>query len=294
MTISYRIILIFLGLTACLYPLGLWLLVRLQTASPLMFSVGLAAIGACLICRRSPRSLGWGWGSWKYHWISYLIPLAYCSIAYVAIWWLGLGNWYDQSFIDALRSGYQVDNWTDGAIIAFRFAVTATVSFALILPGVLGEEIGWRGLLVPELSKSLSFSQVCLISGIIWAVWHWPLMLLGFYKNPEVSIGYQMTCFSLCIVSMSVVMTYIRYQTGSLWPAVILHMSHNAFLQKFFTPITESTSNSAWFVDEFGIALPLMAGIIAVIFWRKGVQKFDRPKKQPDHTDRQIPQYSPR
>ncbi len=278
MTSSYRIVLIFLGLTVCLYPLGLWLLVRLQSASPLMLTVGLAAIGACLICRRSLGSLGWGWGSWKYQWVSYLIPLAYCSIAYAVIWGLGLGNWYDQSFVEALRSGYQVEQWTDGAIIAFRFAVTATVSFALLLPGVFGEEMGWRGLLAPELSKSLSFSQVSLISGLIWAVWHWPVMLLGFYNNPEVPIGYQVMFFSLCILSMSVVMTYIRYQTSSLWPAVVFHMSHNAFLQKFFTPITGSTSSSAWFVDEFGAVLPLVVGIIAVFFWRRGVCKFDGSK----------------
>jgi hypothetical protein len=37
--------------------------------------------------------------------------------------------------------------------------------------------------------------------------------------------------------------------------------------------VTESTSNSEWFVDEFGIALPLVAGIVAIGFWRKGVQK---------------------
>lgn len=138
--------------------------------------------------------------------------------------------------------------------------------------------MGWRGLLAPELSKSLSFSQVSLISGLIWAVWHWPVMLLGFYNNPEVPIGYQVMFFSLCILSMSVVMTYIRYQTSSLWPAVVFHMSHNAFLQKFFTPITGSTSSSAWFVDEFGAVLPLVVGIIAVFFWRKGARKFDGSK----------------
>lgn len=269
---SYRLVFIFLGLTVCLYPLGLWLLVKLQSASSLMFTVGLAAIGACLICRRSLGSLGWG--SWKYQWLSYLIPLAYSLIAYVAIWGIGLGNWYDQSFVEALRGGYQVEHWSDGAIIAFRFAITATVSFALLLPGVIGEEMGWRGLLVPELSKRLSFSKVCLISGLIWAVWHWPIMFLGFYSNSEVPMGYQVAFFSLSIFSMSVVMTYIRYQTNSLWPAVVFHMSHNVFLQKFFTPITGSTSNTAWFVDEFGLVLPLVIGVIAVIFWRKGTRKF--------------------
>lgn len=150
------------------------------------------------------------------------------------------------------------------------------MSFVLLLPAVVGEEMGWRGVLVPALSKSLSFSQVSLISGLVWAAWHWPPMFLGFYGNPEVPIVYQLVFFTTCIVSMSVVMTYMRYQTNSLWPAVVFHMSHNAFLQKFFTPVTESNSNSAWFVDEFGIALPLVTGLVALVFWRKGVRQFGR------------------
>jgi membrane protease YdiL (CAAX protease family) len=36
----------------------------------------------------------------------------------------------------------------------------------------LGEEIGWRGFLVPTLHERLKFAAVCLISGIIWATWH--------------------------------------------------------------------------------------------------------------------------
>jgi uncharacterized protein len=38
-----------------------------------------------------------------------------------------------------------------------------------------GEEIGWRGFLVPELAKILPFSGVALVSGLIWASWHYPI-----------------------------------------------------------------------------------------------------------------------
>ncbi len=38
-----------------------------------------------------------------------------------------------------------------------------------------GEEIGWRGFLVPELAKGLPFTAVALVSGIIWAAWHYPI-----------------------------------------------------------------------------------------------------------------------
>lgn len=272
MSSAYRLAFVFLGLVALLYPLGIWLLFRMQSASPLMLTVGLAAVGACLICQQNLRSLGWSWGRWKYQWASYVIPLLYCSVAYFAIWGLGLGTWYDQGFVAELRTGYRLEQWPDAAIIAFEFLVTATLSFVLILPGVLGEEMGWRGVLVPALSKSLSFTQVCLFSGVVWAVWHWPIIIMGIYGSAELPIGYSLTVFTACIVSMSFIMTYIRYRTNSLWPAVVFHMSHNAFLQKFFTPLTEPTASSIWYIDEFGIAVPLVVAIIALVFWRKGRQ----------------------
>ena len=42
-----------------------------------------------------------------------------------------------------------------------------------------GEEIGWRGLLVPELVKVTSFTKTALIIGIVWAAWHIPGIFLA-------------------------------------------------------------------------------------------------------------------
>ncbi len=274
----WRISAVFLLLLACLYPVGLWLLLRYQSASPLMLTVGLAAVLACLACGRDLRALGWQWGDWKYQFLSYLIPLSYVAAAYIAIWALGLGGWYDSSFVEEIRSGYLLDGWSDTAIIALHFVLTGTVSMVLLLPAVLGEEIGWRGLLVPALAEKLSFTSVALISGLLWSIWHWPLMFLGYYGNAESPLSFQLVMFSLCLVSMSFVITSIRYKTASLWPAVVFHMSHNAFLQKFYTPLTEAGSSTHWYADEFGIAVPLAATVFAVIYWRKGVGEFDRDR----------------
>ncbi len=273
----WRIIAVFLALVVCFYPAGIWLLLRTQSASALMLTVGAATVGACLLCRRELGSLGWHWGDWRQQYHSYLIPLAYVSVAYAGIWTLGAGNWYDPGFVEALRSGYMLESWSDDAIIALRFILTATLSVVLLLPGVLGEEMGWRGLLVPALSQRLSFTQVALVSGLLWSMWHWPLMFLGFYGNAETPLPYQLACFTVCIVSMSFVMTYIRYKTDSLWPAVVFHMSHNAFLQKFFTPITAETANTPWYADEFGLAVPLAASVFALIYWRRGQREFAAP-----------------
>ena len=53
------------------------------------------------------------------------------------------------------------------------------------------------------------------------------------------------------------------------WTAVILHGSHNLFIQNIFTPLTKDTGNTAYYMDEFGIVLPIVAIGFAIYFWTK-------------------------
>ena len=266
---------VFLTLATIFYFIGVWLIFRLSSATPLMLSVGLAAITTCLVSRFDLRSLGWNWGSWKIHRLSYFLPLGYALLAYGFIWAFKLGSWYDLDFVRTQKENYNLPEWSNAAVIGLQFLLTATVSFVLLLPSVLGEELGWRGLLVPELSKLMPFTGVALVSGLLWAVWHWPLMFMGLYGAAEATpFLYQLACFTLCIVSMSVVMTYFRLKAHSLWPAVVFHMSHNVFLQKFFSPMTEANIRSAWFLDEFGAVLPAILLPIAIYYWRRGRSEF--------------------
>jgi membrane protease YdiL (CAAX protease family) len=49
--------------------------------------------------------------------------------------------------------------------------------------GLASEEIGWRGFLVLELFKNVGFSATALISGVVWAFWHYPLLIWGDYNR---------------------------------------------------------------------------------------------------------------
>ncbi len=135
--------------------------------------------------------------------------------------------------------------------------------------GGLGEEIGWRGLLVPELSKETSFTLTALISGGIWAIYHYPLILFSNYGNPSVPAWFGLVCFTVLVVGSSFVYAWLRLASGSIWPAVVLHASHNQFIKHIFTAFTGDTGVTAYVIDELGIALALAAILIAYLFWRR-------------------------
>jgi membrane protease YdiL (CAAX protease family) len=132
----------------------------------------------------------------------------------------------------------------------------------------LGEEIGWRGFLVPELSKVVGFPGIGLMSGLMWAVYHYPAMLFADY-NAGAPAWYSLTCFTIMVVGDSFVMAWLTLRSGSLWPAAILHGSHNLFIQSIFTPLTRDTGPTKFIIDEFGIGLVVTLTIAALIAWRK-------------------------
>lgn len=75
-------------------------------------------------------------------------------------------------------------------------------------------------------------------------------------------------CFTVMVVALSVILTWIRLRSNSVWPCAILHASHNLFIQAFFTPLTGSKGEiTPYLIDEFGVAVPAVTLVLAVVFW---------------------------
>jgi membrane protease YdiL (CAAX protease family) len=242
-----------------------------------MWSVTIATLLAFWITKRDLRTLAWGWGPWRYQWMAFLIPLAYCTIAYAIIWAEGWGGFYNAKFVVETRERFGLTGWNDGAVLAYFLPLTAFLGIPGSLSSALGEEIGWRGFLVPELAKSMTFAKVTLISGVIWGAYHLPVIVLGNYHNNSptaLPLWAQLVMFFIGIMSASVIIAYLRLKSGSLWSAAVFHACHNLFLQRIFNPLTIEYSNTAKYVDELGLVLPLTMVPVAIYFFIKGRREF--------------------
>jgi membrane protease YdiL (CAAX protease family) len=147
--------------------------------------------------------------------------------------------------------------------------VTATVGFLLAAFFALGEEIGWRGFLVPELAKIRSFTGVALLSGAIWVAFQFPFVFIFGAERAGTPILYQLLVMTIQGIAIGTVVAWIRLMSGSLWTAVIFHAVLNLFGQGLFTQLTIDTGITPYIAGEQGLALAISWSIVAFLFWRR-------------------------
>lgn len=222
----------------------------------LMWMPTISAFITQLIYDKNIKGFGWKLGKLRYLAASYLVPLIAGLIVYSIVWVTGIGR---LSFNDL--------SYMKGTPVTVTLVILATLGVVMSGLTALGEEIGWRGYLVPLLAKKYSYTATSLISAVIWALYHYPLMIFADYNN-GVSIGFSLFFFTISITAISFIATYLRLKSGSVWTAVILHASHNLFIQAIFDVITVDGSKTRYFTTEFGAGLALVYSIIAIYCWK--------------------------
>jgi membrane protease YdiL (CAAX protease family) len=95
--------------------------------------------------------------------------------------------------------------------------------------------------------------------------------------QPGTPVWYYLPFFTLLLPVISFVWTWMRLKTGSLWPGVVLHATHNTFIQQIFDPLTVDNNKTRYVAGEFGVTLGVIAILMAVYFWRRRAEVTLRP-----------------
>jgi membrane protease YdiL (CAAX protease family) len=266
-------IIIYIALTAALSSIFYLLVIQRASAgrSPgllilgLMWCPGVSGLLTRLAFQGNLRGHGFGWGQTKYQFASYWIPLVYSSIVYVPSW---LAGYFDPNNRALASLMHRLPNLPQAAALPVLFLFLATVGMVGSCISALGEELGWRGFLVPQLAKVTSFPRVALISGGIWALWHYPLILFADYHGAG-PLWYSIACFTVLVLGISFLFAWMRLKSGSVWTGMLLHASHNLFVQAFFDAQTRRARLTGLWTTEFGVGLALIALVVAIIFYAK-------------------------
>ena len=160
-------------------PLALILL-----AVPYMWAPALANILTRLLTREGWKDVGLrpnlhkGWPYWLMGWV---LP-ALMTIAGAVVFFMLFRGFFDPGLARVRQSMIGSPlfvRFSPWAVVGLQTLVAIVVSPIVNSLATLGEEFGWRAYLLPKLMP-LGWRQATLIMGVVWGVWHWPVILMGY------------------------------------------------------------------------------------------------------------------
>jgi membrane protease YdiL (CAAX protease family) len=225
---------------------GIWVL-------PLMLLPAAVSVVARLAQGEGFRDVSFRLGrrSWKALLYAWLFPVVVGFIAYGTAWGTGLAEFVPPT---------EVFGRTFPPLVTFTFSLLPILTIAMLqtaLP-VAGEEIGWRGFMLTRLIDA-GMPYPLLVSGLIWALWHLPLILAGVYAAGTSPLLASLL-FLIGTTSAGYVLAILRLRTGSIWPVILLHSTWNPIIQGPFDWATTGPAARLW-TGESGI---LTAGVLLI------------------------------
>jgi len=199
-----------------------------------MFAPAIANILTRIITKEGKTALKltphFSQGRWAYYLAAWLLP-GLLTIVGSILFFVLFPEYFDSnlSMLMSQLSGIE----GVGSILPWVIVVVQTLQAVLISPILnaipcFGEEFGWRGYLQPKLMP-LGGQKAVLLTGVIWGVWHCPVILMGYnYGNAYIGAPYLgPIAMVLFTISLSALFGWVTIKSENVWPAVIGHGAIN-------------------------------------------------------------------
>lgn len=146
-------------------------------------------------------------------------------------------------------------------LVMFQLAIIPFGALLNMLPA-FGEELGWRGWLLPTLMP-LGTWPALLVSGAIWGLWHSPIILLG--HNFGLTDWRGVALMTVGCVVWGVFFGWLRLRSASVWPAVIGHGAINAAAGAFALFAAADAPLSLPLVNPLGVSGWIAVSVVIVV-----------------------------
>lgn len=223
-----------------------------------------------LLSKAPVKELGWKpdcRGKGRYILMAWFLP-GILTFAGAALYFLVFPKHFDMSgaYLQGIAgenalAQLEAQGLTYPMYLAIAIISCFTYAPLLNMLAALGEEVGWRGVLYPQLKARFGRNKGWIIGGAIWGIWHWPLILLMGYEYGTAYWGYPllgMLMFCVFTAAMGVFCDFVYEKTGCIWFPSIVHGAINA---------AATVSMAFWNPDYEGYRLlgPSCNGLIAGI-----------------------------
>ena len=225
-----------------------------------------------------PTGIGWKVQGRRRYWLAaWFGPAVFTVLAavlYFAVFPSRLdlsGSWLVTAYggeMDAatLRSQLGVSSASymlETGLFAITLAPVINMFFAL------GEEAGWRGYMMPRLKERFGLLNGRMLGGVIWGVWHWPIMLLTGYEYGTHYLGAPVLgLFVWCVVcfALNTLLDWLYEKTGCIWVPSIAHGAFNA-VASLFVVLTNPADTYYNVLGPMPIGLIGMLPMLAAAVW---------------------------
>jgi membrane protease YdiL (CAAX protease family) len=165
-----------------------------------------------------------------------------------------------------------VANMSSSALILLTALNTLIIGPILGLIIAFGEEYGWRGYLQTELTRLGRIRGVFLV-GVIWGIWHWPVIWMGYNYPGEPILG-SIAMVVWCVL-LAYFLAYAVFKSQGVWTAAYLHALNNQALSFYAIALVMPTS----MLYSFGIGIPslVLGAIVVLLILRDPVWRVSEP-----------------
>lgn len=124
----------------------------------------------------------------------------------------------------AVESGMQGTDYI--AFLATMIPLAVLVNPLMGLPQCLGEELTWRGWLLPKLTERFGQLRAVLLTGLVWGIWHAPVVAMGYNYGEGHPLANVAAMVLFCLV-LGVIQGFLFWRTDSIWGPVLFHAAVN-------------------------------------------------------------------
>ena len=243
-----------------------------------MFCPLVAVLAVKKVYLHQPTGIGWKVRGKRRYWLAaWFGPAVFTVLAallYFAVFSSRLdlsGSWLVTAYggemdAETLRSQLGVSNLSymlETGLSAITLAPPINMLFAV------GEEAGWRGYMMPQLKERFGLLNGRLLGGVIWGVWHWPIMLLTGYEYGTNYLGAPVLGLVVwCVVcfALNTLLDWLYEKTGCIWVSAIAHGAFNA-VAALFTVLTYPADAYYNVLGPTPIGLIGMLPMLAAAVW---------------------------
>ncbi len=171
-----------------------------------------------------------------------------------------------------LGFGPDKGDWTD---VIITIVVAAPLNYGLgvlvfATAGPQGEELGWRGYLLPRWIERWGIARAGTLVGIVWTLWHLPLFLDPGWRSPGVPLALALLLYAISVISMSFALGFIALLSRqNLLVCIFMHGAINLSFNMLTAFSVAFRENGLLRYIAMDVAAVGTAAILGVLYLRR-------------------------